>query len=133
MKLDGEESDRTHNAASNYASSLAELKRFKEARALLCKMMPVARRVLGENNELTLRMRWVYAKALYEDPSATLDDLREAATTLQDTDWTARRALGAAHPFTLRVETSLRNARVVRAARDGDVGSIREALRKAEA
>ena len=132
-KLNGEESDRTLNAASNYASSLAELKRFKEARALLCKIMPVARRVLGGNNELTLRMRWIYARAFYEDAAATLDDLREAATTLEDTDRTARRILGAAHPFTLRVETSLRNARAVLAFQEGDdASSVCEAVRKAK-
>ena len=33
---------------------------------------------------LTLKMRWIYAKALYKDPGATLDDLREAVTTLED-------------------------------------------------
>ena len=38
---------------------------------------PVARRALGENDDLTLRMRWNYARTLYKDPGATLDDLRE--------------------------------------------------------
>jgi len=41
----------------------------------LRKTIPVARRALGENNELTLKMRWIYAIALYKD---TLDDLCEA-------------------------------------------------------
>ena len=75
---------------------LQNLERFEEAKALLRKTMPVARRVLGESHELTLRMRWIYAKALYLDPGATLDDLREAVTTLEETDgprgacWAAR-------------------------------------------
>ena len=29
--------------------------------------MPVARRVLGENHDVTLKMRWMYARALYKD------------------------------------------------------------------
>ena len=40
----------------------------------------------------------VYSKALSEDPAATLDDLREAVTMLEDAERTARRVLGGAHP-----------------------------------
>ena len=32
--------------------------------------------------------------ALYQDPRATLDDLREAVTTLEDTERIARRVFG---------------------------------------
>ena len=74
-------------------------------------MMPVARRVLGDNDENTLRLRWNYARVLYEDDGATLDDLREAVTTLEDTASTARRVLGGAHPLTASFEESLRDAR----------------------
>ena len=44
----------------------------------------MARCVLGESHELALKMRWAYAEALCNDPSATLDDLREAVATLDD-------------------------------------------------
>ena len=54
---------------------------------------------------------------LYEDPSATLDDLREAATTLEELASTARRVLGGAHPLTTGIEGSLQNARAALAAR----------------
>ena len=37
-----------------------------------------------------------YAQALYKDPGATLDDLREAVAELEDTERTARRVLGGA-------------------------------------
>ena len=40
-----------------------------------------------------------YAEALYKDTGATLDDLREAVTTLEKTERTARRVLGGAHPL----------------------------------
>ena len=73
--------------------------------------MPVARRVLRESNDLTIRMRWIYAQTLYKDPAATLDDLREAVTTLEETERTARRVLGSAHPTTGGIERALRNAR----------------------
>ena len=45
LKLMGEEHETTLMAASNYANLLLDLKRFEEARSLLRKMMPVARRV----------------------------------------------------------------------------------------
>ena len=45
------------------------------------------------------------------DPSATLDDLREAATTLEDAERIARRVLGGAHPITVDMEANLRLAR----------------------
>ena len=72
------------------------------------KMIPLARRDLGEGQRLTLKMRWNYARALYEDPAVTLDDLREAVATLEDTARTARRVLGGAHPMTKAIEECLR-------------------------
>ena len=107
----GEEDEATLIAAANYAASLVYLGRLEEAKALLREMMPVARRVLGESEKLTLRMRWIYTMALYEDPGATLDDLREAVATLEDTERTSRRVMGGAHPTTEGIEGDLRNVR----------------------
>ena len=73
-------------------------------------MMPVARRVLGDSNETTLRMRWGYAEALYMDDGATLDDLREAVNTLEELERTARRVLGDVHPITEGMEDELQDA-----------------------
>ena len=74
-------------------------------------MIPVARRVLGESHETALRMGWVYAAVLYNDPGATLDDLHESVTTLEDAVLIARRVLGGAHPITVDMEANLRLAR----------------------
>ena len=68
----------------------------------------MARRVLGENQELTLRMRWNYADALCRADGATLDDICEGVTTLEEIEPTARRVLGSAHPLTAGIERSLR-------------------------
>ena len=57
-------------------------------------------------------------KALYNDDRATLDDVREAVTTLEDVAPTARRVLGGAHPTTTGIEKSLRNARALLRARE---------------
>ena len=80
--------------------------------------MPVVRRVLGENDFRTLTMRGNYARALYNDPGATLDDLHEAVTMLEDTNRIARRVLGNAHPTTAGIEKALRDARAALRARE---------------
>ena len=82
------------------------------------KWMPVAQRVLGASHELTLRIMWVYAESICKDDGATLDDLREAVTTLEETARTSRRVLGGAHPMTGAVESNLREARAVLRARE---------------
>ena len=111
LRVFGSENSETLIDANNYAALLKKLRRFEEARSLLRKTIPVARRVLGSNNETTLKMRMIYAKALYEDPGATLDDLHEAVTTLEEIERTARRVLGGAHPVVKSIEAVLRNAR----------------------
>ena len=74
-------------------------------------------------------MRWIYAQSLYRNPGATLDDLREAVTTLEDAARIARRVLGGAHPTMGGIDTSLRKARAVLRFREGgDVESTREAV-----
>ena len=85
---------------------------------MLGKVMPVARRVLGENHRFLLKMRWTYAGALWRDAAATLDDLRDAVTTLEDVERTARRVLGGAHPGVGTIEISLRDARRALCARE---------------
>ena len=129
LKLRGDQHPRTLLEANNYASTLAHAGRYKEAKSLLRKTIPVARRVFGESHELTLKMRWIYAGALYEDHGATLDDVREAVTTLEETTRTARRVLGGAHPLVVQIEPCLRQARAVLHAREtGDMSAIREAV-----
>ena len=80
--------------------------------------MPVARRVLGEGDDVTLAMRWSYGQALYSDPGATLDDLRESVETLAETERIARRVLGGTHPDVVEIERRLRDARDALRARE---------------
>ncbi|CAH0369192.1 unnamed protein product [Pelagomonas calceolata] len=118
LKLNGEEQETTLRAANNYADSLVNLERFEEAKALMRKTMPVVRRVLGDGHRLTLKMRKMYATALYKDDGATLDDSREAVERLEATERTARRVLGGAHPLTTQIERELRYARAALRARE---------------
>ncbi|CAH0378750.1 unnamed protein product, partial [Pelagomonas calceolata] len=107
LKFSGEEHPSTLRAGYNYADTLSRLERFEEAKSLLLKIIPVARRVLGENEEVVLRMRANYAGALVNASGATLDDIREAVTTLDVVARIARRVLGGAHPITEAIEHNL--------------------------
>ena len=117
-RLYGNEHEMSLIAALNYASSLGQLRRYAEVKSLLCKTMPVSRRVLGAGHVNSLKMRTIYAGALFTDPAATLDDLREAVNILEDTERTARRVLGGAHPTTVDVGVYLRNSRAALHARE---------------
>ena len=117
LKLFGKQHYETLREANNLANSLGRLQHFEEAKSLLRKTIPVARRVLGENTDLTLRMRMLYAHALCRDANATLDDLRESVETLEELVTTARRVLGSAHPLTSAFEQDLRKSQEALAAR----------------
>ena len=107
MKLNGEEHETTLSKPYNYATFPSSTKRFEEARSLLRKMIPVARRVLGEGHEITLKMRWIYARALYMDKGHALDDHREAVATLKPANsW--KRIFGPAHPETPKAQVALK-------------------------
>ena len=123
LKLHGKEHARTLRAASNYVSSLIELKRFQQAKKLLRKSIPAARRVLGESKQITLHLRCNYAQSLCCNAAATLPELREAVTTFEDVGRIARRVLGGAHPFTTGVEESRRKLRDVLTTRETPSGS----------
>ena len=123
LKLHGEEHERTIVAANNYVASLLALQRLEEIKSLMRKTIPVAQRVLGDSRDVTLTMRWAYARALFEDADATLEDLREAVTTLVEAERAACRVLGGTHPIAVGIGRTLRNARAMLRARETPPGS----------
>ena len=60
---------------------------------------------------------------MYFDAAATLDDLREAVTTLEETERVARRVFGGAHPLTKNIEGTLRMVRADLRACEASTGS----------
>ena len=121
LQLLGEEHLKTLRAAYNYALSLLELHRFEEAKSLMLIMIPVAQRVLGENYDITHRMRLTYAQTLYlvHDNFPPLDDLREAVTMVEETARTARRVFGNSHPLLRDIGICLQGARAALHDREG--------------
>ena len=68
-------------------------------------------------------MRWIYARALYKDQAASLDDLSEAVTALEETERVAKRVLGGAHPQVTGIGEALRLSREVLSARETPSGN----------
>ena len=85
-------------ATNNYAVVLLDLDRHAEAKALIRKTMPVARRTLGAEHDLTLNFRDVYGRCLCRDPGASRDDVAEAIEIMDDVQRRARRVFGPGHP-----------------------------------
>ena len=77
-------------------------------------LMTLSRR----RRKLERRRTSVRSCGLYRDDNATLDDLREAVTTLEDVDRIARRVLGGTHPSVVEIEERLRDARDALRARE---------------
>ena len=73
------------------------------------------------------------ARPPYKDPGATLDNLREAATTLEEIEPTARRVLGGAHPVTVDIERALRVSQAKLDAREAEESQEAERLAALEA
>ena len=69
-------------------------------------------RVLGESDDITLRLKVIYAQSLFHGNGATLDDFREGVTMLEDAERIARRVFGGAHPTTIWVEGVVVQARM---------------------
>ena len=102
-----------------------KLERYQEAKALLRPYQSVARRILGDSNEITLTMRQTYARALFTDLNGTFADIREAVVTLEDAHRTARRVFGGAHPTVVQMEQNLRLMREAIRARATAVAGAR--------
>ena len=60
----------------------------------------------------------LYGEAIYEDSTATLDDLREAVATLEDTIRSARRVFGNTNPLAQGMECYLDESRAALRARE---------------
>ena len=111
LKLQGEEHPKTLLAANNYATSLRDLGRLEDAKSVMRNMTPVAQRVLGGGDEVTLTMRVNYAQMVCNDANSTLKDLNMAVDTLGEIEPTVRRVFGISHPFTAIVEQTLQYSR----------------------
>ena len=94
-------------AASNVADSLINMQRFEEAKRVLRKVIPVAQRVLGTQNELTLSLREDLSRATLDGESSA-EEKREALRMLEELAGVMRRVLGPVHPDTSHAQGMLK-------------------------
>ena len=90
--------------------TLLDLERFKEAKRILRRMVPVAGRVLGTENELSLSLREDLSRATLDGDSSA-EEKREALRMLEDVAGVMRRVLGPAHPDTVHAQRWLKSYR----------------------
>ena len=99
--------------ALNLISSLVELGRHAEAKALGHELIPQCRRARGDNHKMTLSLRGNFAEALFTDPTASRADVLQAVAILEDVTRGLRRVLGN-HPDTTEALRLLEGARMKR-------------------
>ena len=90
--------------------TLLDLERFKEAKRVLRHTIPVARRALGAEHDITLSLREDLCRATLDGESSA-EEKREALRMLEDVAGIMRRVLGAAHPDTLYTQRQLERYR----------------------
>ena len=74
-------------------------------------LLPLTRRVLGANDDTTLRLAHSYAYAVMNYAAASRDELVFAEKLLEDTVRRLRRVFGISHPSTARAEGDLARIR----------------------
>ena len=90
---------------------MSSLERWAEAKSLVRKVMPHARRILGRVHENTLKLEGTLLEAIHWDDSSSLDELRKAISMCEDAIRRARRVYGDEHPLTMRLARDLDEAR----------------------
>ena len=99
-------------AYGNLASSLVDtLEQFDEARAFLLARIPEAIQALGNDHDVTFRLKRMYAQCLYLSEDACRDDVTAAIATLEDIDRRMSRIYGPVHPQTRATRSHLERAR----------------------
>ena len=84
-----------------------------EAKELLRKVLPLSRRVQGDDDLQTLKMQLTYGDCLATALDATPEDFLEAEKLLDTVERRYRRIFGENHPFTTQCQDRLRRARVM--------------------
>ena len=107
VKLKGKQHAESITECSNLIINLLELRRFQEAKRLLREVIPVARRVLGNEHTSTLSLCEDLSRATILDVECSANERREAIRTVEDTLGVMRRVLGPQHPDTKRVQQNL--------------------------
>jgi len=103
----GIDDEETLTSALNLSISLVALNLFAEAKPFLRKNMRRARRVHGDDADVTVGLRLQYAYALSKDNDASSNDYHEAEKILVELDATSQRVFGTFHPTSEQIQANL--------------------------
>ena len=117
LTLHGLDDERTLISVTCLAISLIRGKKWAETKDLTHKALPAARRALGSDHELTIKLECRLARASYADEGASLDELRQAISMYEDLIRRARRIFGDSHPAAESMAARIEEARVILARR----------------
>ena len=106
VRLFGHDEDSLLSALS-LSIALVRAGNASESMTLSRPLLPVARRVLGADNDMCLRLAHVYVHAVMECATPSRDELIFAEKLLENTARRFRRVFGTAHPSTPRAESDL--------------------------
>ena len=106
VRLFGQDED-TLNVALNLSVALVRADEASESMAFSRPLLPLARRVLGADHDLCLRLAHGYAWAVTVCADSSRDELVFAEKLLEDAVRRFRRVLGTAHPSTSKAEDDL--------------------------
>ena len=107
LRLYGESHGETLNAALNLSIALYSANSATESKTLTRRLLPLARRALGADNDTCLRLAHAYVIAVMKCAASSRDEFVFAERLLDDTVRRFRRVLGIAHPGTARAERDL--------------------------
>ena len=94
----------------NLAYSLSQTGRYEEAKVFLRELLAKARGAFGENDAMYVKLRWIYAKGLSDNPGASCDEIIEATKILGELLTSSQQVLGKSQPSTIGIERDLLKA-----------------------
>ena len=107
VRLSGAFHEKTLISALNLSITLVRANKACESMAFSRPLLPMSRRALGADHEITLRFAHSYAYAACNCAAASRDEVVFADKLLEDTIRRFRRVLGTAHPSTSKAEGDL--------------------------
>ena len=98
--------------AANIANAMVQCKKpsakkYAEIREFTREWVSIAQSSGLGDHHITNRIKEAHAYGIYRDPAASLDDVREGVTILEDVDRSYRQILGKDHPVSAHTRASL--------------------------
>jgi hypothetical protein len=111
IRLFGDLHEKTFDSALNLSVALVKADEASESMAFSRRLLPLARRALGADHDVCLRLAHSYAYAAMNCAAVSREELIFAEKLVEDTVRRLRRVFGISHPSTARAEADLARIR----------------------